>query len=677
MARPRWLMRFDHESPAQRVCFGTGQAADLVKREVDLLGERVLLIASEAETAIAEPLASALPVVAVFRDVAMHVPLRAAERAREAAEHHAADVILSVGGGSTTGTAKAVALTSGAPIVCVPTTYAGSEATNVWGITDAAKKQTGTDPRVLPRSIIYDAELSRMLPIDFSVASGFNALAHCVDSIWAPRANQINRAFALEGIRALRRGLHQIKADPRSLDGREQMLLAAYLSATAFSSAGSGLHHKLCHVLGGNCDLPHAETHAVVLPYVLAFNGAAGGQAMSGLAAAFGADTADAGLRQLRADMEAPTRLADYGLRVDQVAAVAREVMAALPAGNPRPVSVCDIEAIIDAARVGADPCTAATRADLVNDPATHQATAPIIPNRQIAREEELVERVLASFSGARDPRLKHLLEASVRHLHALLREVRITEQEWSRAIDFLTAVGHASDARRQEFVLLSDVLGLSMQMISINNEAYANATEATVLGPFFLEDSPEIPLGADIAFDAVGEPCWVEGRVSDTTGKPVAGALLEVWEADEDGYYDVQYPDARMAGRGRLRAASDGAFSFWALTPTPYPIPNDGPVGRLLEASGRSPMRASHLHFRVTAPDLRTLVTHIFVAGDELLATDTVFGVKPSLIKDFARQSKGTATPDGRDLEGRSWSRVRFDIVLAPAVSAGSKWRN
>jgi alcohol dehydrogenase class IV len=349
-------MRFDHEGVSQRVCFGTGEAIGLAVREVERLGRRVLLIAGEAEAVLAQPFVDALPVVAVFQDVVMHVPLQVAERAREAVARTAADVIVSVGGGSTTGTAKAAALTTAVPIVCVPTTYAGSEATNGWGMTDGGRKSTGVDPRVLARSIVYDAELSRGLPIDFSVASGLNALAHCVDSMWAPRSDPINRAFAVEGIRSLRRGLTRIKADPQAIEGREEMLLAAYLSATAFASAGSGLHHKLCHVLGGSCDLPHAETHAVVLPYVLAFNAQAGGHAMRDLAAAFGAETAEAGLAQLRAEVGAPTRLGDYGLRADQVAQVARDVMAVVPDRNPWPVDVFDIEAIVEAARTGADP---------------------------------------------------------------------------------------------------------------------------------------------------------------------------------------------------------------------------------------------------------------------------------------------------------------------------------
>jgi hydroxyquinol 1,2-dioxygenase len=283
----------------------------------------------------------------------------------------------------------------------------------------------------------------------------------------------------------------------------------------------------------------------------------------------------------------------------------------------------------------------------------------------QQVREEELVERVVRSFDACPTPRLQELMTGLVRHLHAYVREVRLTEQEWASAIDFLTRCGHITDDKRQEFILLSDVLGASMQTITVNNPASGDATEATVLGPFFVEGSPEVPLGGDISNGASGEPCWVEGTVTDTTGKPLAGALIEVWEADEDGQYDVQYTDDRTAARGHLHTDDEGGFAFWAVTPTPYPIPHDGPVGQLLEAVGRSPMRASHLHFMVSQPGHRTLVTHIFVRGDEFLDSDTVFGVKESLVKDFDRQADGTPTPDGRKVDG-SWSRVRFDIVLA-----------
>lgn len=186
-------------------------------------------------------------------------------------------------------------------------------------------------------------------------------------------------------------------------------------------------------------------------------------------------------------------------------------------------------------------------------------STQPEISPEQTAVEEDLIERVLASFAQTQDPRLKTVMESLTRHLHAFIRDVRLTEDEWNAAIEFLTAVGHITDDRRQEFVLLSDVLGASMQTIAVNNEAYENATEATVFGPFFVEDAPEIPIGGDIAGGASGQPCWVEGTVTDTSGQPVPGARIEVWEADDDGFYDVQYTDGRVAGRAHLQADDEG----------------------------------------------------------------------------------------------------------------------
>ncbi|GGG47484.1 6-chlorohydroxyquinol-1,2-dioxygenase [Kocuria dechangensis] len=302
----------------------------------------------------------------------------------------------------------------------------------------------------------------------------------------------------------------------------------------------------------------------------------------------------------------------------------------------------------------------------------TETTTAPAgaaVPAEQRAAEEALTAKVLASFAGTPDPRLKQLMQALTRHLHAFVREVRLTEAEWEKAIEFLTAVGHITDDRRQEFILLSDVLGASMQTIAVNNPVDGDATEATVFGPFFLEDAPEIPLGGDIAGGATGQPAWVEGTVTDTQGDPIPGARIEVWEADEDGFYDVQYGDDRITGRAHLYADQNGNYAFWGLTPTPYPIPHDGPVGAMLAATNRSPVRAAHLHFMVTAENHRTLVTHIFVEDDpQIEIGDSVFGVKDSLIKTFATQPPGTPTPDGRDLGEQEWARTRFDIVLAPS---------
>ncbi len=302
-----------------------------------------------------------------------------------------------------------------------------------------------------------------------------------------------------------------------------------------------------------------------------------------------------------------------------------------------------------------------------MTEPAQHPSEH--VSAEQEAVEDSLVDTVVASFGTTPNPRTKQVMESLTRHLHAFIRDVRLTEQEWNTAIEFLTRVGHITDDKRQEFVLLSDVLGASMQTIAVNNEAYADATEATVFGPFFVENAPEIPLGGDISGGASGQPCWVEGTVTDTDGNPVPGARIEVWECDEDGYYDVQYTDGRLAGRAHLHSDANGGYRFWGVTPVPYPIPHDGPVGELLESVQRSPVRAAHLHFMVTAEHLRTLVTHIFVDGDpQIDIGDSVFGVKDSLIKRFGHQDPATPTPDGRDLAGRSWSRTRFDIVLAPA---------
>ena len=279
-------------------------------------------------------------------------------------------------------------------------------------------------------------------------------------------------------------------------------------------------------------------------------------------------------------------------------------------------------------------------------------------------REQALTDEVIASFDGAADPRLREVMRCLVRHLHSFAREIRLSEREWEAAIAFLTRAGQLTDDRRQEFVLLSDVLGLSMLTVAINAPASPAATEGTVFGPFFVEGAPEMPLGGDLAQGAIGTPCYVSGHVRSVDGGPIDDALLDVWGADEDGFYDVQYADDRCAGRGRLRTGPDGAYRFWTILPTPYPIPHDGPVGDLLTAAGRSPMRPAHLHVKVAAPGHRTLITHIFLAGDPYLGSDAVFGVKDSLVVEPHHHTTGRA-PDGSDREG-AWTSLRFDLVLS-----------
>ncbi|MDG5805062.1 maleylacetate reductase [Streptomyces ossamyceticus] len=349
--------RFEHETLGQRVRFASGTAREALAAEIESMGAtRVMVIAGAAEADLATEVTEGLPVAVRHEEVVMHVPVPVAERAREAAARHDVDLLVSVGGGSTTGLAKAVALTAGLPIVAVPTTYAGSEATNVWGLTEGAKKTTGVDTRVLPRAIVYDASLMLTLPVELSVASGLNALAHCVDSMWAPRADPINAALAAEGIRALAAGLPRIVDDPADLAGREEALYGAYLSAVSFASAGSGLHHKICHVLGGRYGLPHAPTHAVVLPYVLALNAPAAPDADARIARAFDADTGLDGLQALRERLDAPRNLRDHGFEEDRIGDAVEAILPSVPDTNPATVTPENLERLLRGAWEGADP---------------------------------------------------------------------------------------------------------------------------------------------------------------------------------------------------------------------------------------------------------------------------------------------------------------------------------
>jgi maleylacetate reductase len=349
-------MRFAHETLPQRVVFAPGQAPAAVAAELESLGAgRVMLIASARDVELTESIASAIPLALWHEEVVMHVPTGVATRARTAAAEAGVDAIVTLGGGSTTGLGKAVALTTGLPIVAVPTTYAGSEATNVWGLTEGKVKTTGVDATVLPRSVVYDAALLTGLPAPLAVASGLNALAHGIDAMWGPRVDPINRAQAGEGVRALAAGLPIVARDDGPIEGVEQTLYGAYLTSVSFASAGSGMHHKICHVLGGMFNLPHAQTHAVVLPHVLAFNAPHAPDAEQRIAAAFGARSAVAGLAALYAEVGAPRALRDYGMPEAGITEAIAPILAAIPAGNPAPVTEASLTALLRAAWEG-DP---------------------------------------------------------------------------------------------------------------------------------------------------------------------------------------------------------------------------------------------------------------------------------------------------------------------------------
>ncbi|MEU0584330.1 intradiol ring-cleavage dioxygenase [Streptomyces sp. NPDC006132] len=251
----------------------------------------------------------------------------------------------------------------------------------------------------------------------------------------------------------------------------------------------------------------------------------------------------------------------------------------------------------------------------------------------------DVTEQALASLRTTADPRLRELLTALVRHLHDFARETRLTQEEWERAIGFLTATGQACTDTRQEFILLSDVLGLSMLVETLHGHRAPGATESTVLGPFHLTESPVRELGADIDLVGGGEPCVVSGRVRSADGTPLPGARVDVWQADDKGFYDVQQPGVQPSGNGRglFTADAEGRFWFRTCVPAAYPIPTDGPVGGLLRATGRHPYRPAHIHFIATADGHTPVTTHIFVAGGDYLDSDAVFAVKQSLVQDFA----------------------------------------
>ena len=277
--------------------------------------------------------------------------------------------------------------------------------------------------------------------------------------------------------------------------------------------------------------------------------------------------------------------------------------------------------------------------------------------------EDEITAEVLDRVASAPDPRVREISRSVVEHLHAIVRELRLTHAEWETAIDFLTRVGAKCDGKRQEFILLSDALGVSMLVDAVNGGGDVAATESTVLGPFYVADAPEAARGSDIADGMGGPALFISGSVRGPGEQPIEAALVDVWQADMDGFYDVQRPDAGMRGRARLRTDADGRFHLWTRMPAAYPIPDDGPVGEMLAAQGRHPYRPAHIHFRVEAASHRTLVTHLFAEGDAYIGSDAVFAVKPSLIRRFERRAPGIA-PDGV-AQSDEWFELAHDFRL------------
>jgi hydroxyquinol 1,2-dioxygenase len=292
---------------------------------------------------------------------------------------------------------------------------------------------------------------------------------------------------------------------------------------------------------------------------------------------------------------------------------------------------------------------------------------------------QDLAQAVIDRMADCPDPRFKQVMSSLVRHAHAFAQEVQLTPDEWMAGIQFLTATGKMCDEKRQEFILLSDTLGISMLVVAIEQAKGAAAlkdrpdaerpTEATVQGPFFWPGAPQLELGADIGQGNAGEPAYYHGRVTDTAGKPIANCTMDVWSGDGEGFYDMQKgPDAPMALRARFHTDKDGNYRFWSIKPSYYPVPDDGPVGGMLHRMGRHPNRPGHMHMMLNAPGHERLITHIFVADSPYLDSDAVFGVRNSLVVDFGAHPPGKA-PDGRTMN-KPYYTAQYDFKLVPSAA-------
>jgi alcohol dehydrogenase class IV len=348
---------FVYTANAARVVFGVG-SLQCLEQEIQRLGvQRALLLCTPARRGEAETIAQRLgtQVVGIHDRAVMHVPVESAREACDVARSVNADGVIAFGGGSTTGLGKAIALDSGLPILAIPTTYAGSEMTPIYGLTEGGLKKTGKDPRVLPRTVIYDPELSRSLPVAVSVTSALNAVAHAAEGLYAQDINPIMAIMAEQGIAAIARALPGILSNPTDIDARSQALYGAWMCGTVLGHVGMALHHKLCHALGGSFNLPHAETHAIVLPHAMAYNAVAASEAMARIAHAMGTSDAPGGLYDLARNSGAPPGLKDIGM-VESDLERAADIAVSSPYWNPRPVERGAVLALLRNAWEGSRP---------------------------------------------------------------------------------------------------------------------------------------------------------------------------------------------------------------------------------------------------------------------------------------------------------------------------------
>lgn len=617
------VQEFVHTSRPARILFGHG-TLDRTAEEVTRLGRsRVLLVTTAGRAGAADRAQKVLGdlVVGRFDGAVEHTPVEVTEQALAELRRVDADCVVAVGGGSTVGLSKALAVRTGVDQVVLPSTYAGSEVTPVLGETADGVKTTRSDPAILPETVIYDVELSAGLPRGLAVTSAVNALAHAVEALYSPDANPVVDGMALDAVEHLVRGLRALATGTDDLDVRADLLRGAWLAGTCLGAVGMGLHHKLCHTLGGSFGLPHAPTHTVVLPYAMEYNAAAAPEAMDRIAQRLGVADPAAAVHDLVVAAGGPTSLQEIGFPADALDRAA-DLATAKPYPNPAPVSRDGIRTLLGRAFEGARP----------------HAAAPVA-----AAVQSLTEQVVRSFDGTGHPRLASLLQDLVRRLHGFALDNDLTQDEWQTGIDFLTRAGHITTDTRQEFVLLSDTLGVSSAVDLLTNSRTPDTTSSAVLGPFYVQGPPELPQGSDIAAGLPGTPLDVDVVVTDTDDRPLADAVVDVWQSNEDGFYDVQLPD--LDGpvlRGRLRTDDEGRLRFRSILPSEYPIPTDGPVGDMLTATGRHPFRAPHLHFLITAAGHRQLITQLFVRGGAYLDSDAVFGVKEDLIVDFAEVGEG-----------------------------------